>query len=292
MNSWHWDSLEQYKERVYPTDHAFLNIASALRFDAASKNLHTLFVFINGFDDAYQSLRQLLGGPIQEELSEKQVDEVCLKSTQLVYNAECIFAYCRSLTEMRGGQEFIARKEVSEHLPSYQKQNLGRKVKMRAQGLLEAAEQLATDIHDFFEGNVSFLKNVTDLPANLKVDFITARDLMSLGFDEAGLIFSGRGLEGVIRQIAKNHNVGKQPVERARFFDILTALETKRFSRDNSLVIDEGTKLLLQYSRTVRNNSAHPNAPGAKGYPEQAVLMAQTANDLWKKCAQHGVRLV
>jgi hypothetical protein len=117
---------------------------------------------------------------------------------------------------------------------------------------------------------------------------------MSLGFDEAGLIFSGRGLEGIIRRIAKDHKLTmKQPVERARFFDILTTLETKRFAHDSTLVIDEATRHLLQYSRAIRNNSAHPNpARTGKGYPQQAVLMAQKANDIWTKCSAANVHLV
>jgi hypothetical protein len=102
-------------------------------------------------------------------------------------------------------------------------------------------------------------------------------------------------LEGVVRCIAKDHkiNVGKEPIERARFFDILTALETKRFSHDQSLVIDAQTKQRLHLSRTMRNYSMHPNAQrGSHGNREEAILMAKKANELWKKCSAPGIKLV
>lgn len=149
-------------------------------------------------------------------------------------------------------------------------------------------------MRDFFEGDGAFLENVADLPDELKADFVSARNLMSLGFDEAGLILSGRGLEGVIRRVAKDHRIiMKQPVGRARFFDILSALETKRFAHNGVLVIDEATKHLLQYSRSIRNNPAHPDpARTGKGHSQQAELMAQRANEIWKRCSAAGVQLV
>jgi hypothetical protein len=105
---------------------------------------------------------------------------------------------------------------------------------------------------------------VPSLPDDLQTDFVAARDVMSLGFTEAGLIYAGRGLEGVVRRIANDHNLfpGK-PIERVRFAEILTALEAKRFSNDRKLVIDEQTKHRLHLSRAMRNHSAHPDSQRA-----------------------------
>ena len=83
---------------------------------------------------------------------------------------------------------------------------------------------------------------------------------------------------------------GKTPIERARFAEILTAFEAKRFLHDHSLVIDEQTKHRLHLSRATRNSSAHPNTQkSSQGFREEAILMAQKANELWKKCSAPGI---
>jgi hypothetical protein len=103
----------------------------------------------------------------------------------------------------------------------------------------------------------------------------------------------GRGLEGVVRSIAKAHRIGPPSIERARFFDILKDLENRRFAGNQSLLIDERTKHLLHYSRTVRNQSAHVGpAQLHSSFYEQAILMAQKANELWKICNAPGVQIV
>jgi hypothetical protein len=294
MNSWCWESFEEFKKQVYPIEHAPENIVGAQLRVPASSCVHALFENLKEFDAAHEKLRMLLGGPVDRLIPAEEQEDVCLAASRLVYSAECIFAYCRPLANTKGARTLISRKEISEHLTSYRNQAAARKFKSKAQELFKAADQFAIEIPDFFDGDRAFLQNVSDLPDELKSDFVSARNLMSLGFDEAGLIFSGRGLEGVIRRIARDHKITmKQPVERARFFEILTVLETKRFAHDSTLVVDEATKHLLQYSRAIRNNSAHPNpARTAKGYPQQAVLMAQRANDIWTKCAAPGVNLI
>jgi hypothetical protein len=134
---------------------------------------------------------------------------------------------------------------------------------------------------------------VGSLPEELKGDFMAARNVLSLGFDEAALIYCGRGLEGVVRRIALDHKVVTQPIERARFMQILEALEKKRFAHDKALVIDERTKHLLHYSRTVRNQSAHPSKCNhVEPYREQAVLMAKKADELWKRCSCPEIQFV
>jgi hypothetical protein len=58
-------------------------------------------------------------------------------------------------------------------------------------------------------------------------------------------------------------------------------------------VIDEQTKHRLHLSRAMRNHSAHPDSQrDSQGYREEAILMAQKANELWKKCSRAGIKIV
>ncbi len=251
---------------------------------------------VNGLETAYHELKRIASvaaQPPTKPYTENQFREVWSEAGQIVKHGEYVLAFCKPLAETKGGQEFIEDKDVFEHLPRYQKQSWG-SAKGRTTDLLRATEALIQDIHEFWGTDASFLNCVPDLPDDLKADFIAARDVMSLGFTEAGLIYAGRGLEGVVRRIASDHNLfpGKA-IERARFAEILTALEGKRFSTSRRLVIDEQTKHRLHLSRAMRNHSAHPDSQReTEGFREEAILMARKANELWKKCSGPGIKIV
>jgi len=251
---------------------------------------------VNGLETAYHELKRIASvaaQPPTEPYTENQFREVWSEAGQIVKHGEYALAYCKPLAETKGGQEFIERKDVFEHLPRYQKQTWG-SAKSGTNDLLRATEALMQAIHEFWDTDEAFLNCVPDLPDDLKADFVAARDVMSLGFTEAGLIYAGRGLERVVRRIASDHNLlpGK-PIERARFAEILTALEGKRFSSSRKLVIDEQTKHRLHLSRAMRNHSAHPDSQReTDGYREEAILMARKANELWKKCSGPGIKIV
>ena len=251
---------------------------------------------VNNMELAYHELKRIASvaaKPPTRKYTEDEFGEVWAAACNIVQQGEYALAYCKPLAETKGGQEFIERKDVFEHLPRYQKQSWG-SAKSGTMDLLRATEALMQSIHEFWETDESFLNCVPDLPDDLKADFVAARDVMSLGFTEAGLIYAGRGLEGVVRRIANDHNLFPgRPIERARFAEILTALEGKRFSNSRRLVIDEQTKHRLHLSRAMRNHSAHPDSQReTEGYREEAILMARKANELWKKCSGPGIQIV
>jgi hypothetical protein len=296
MNTWRWESEEEFEQHVRPIEHAPKN---AVRVASNWTGLQRVFEFcraVNGLETAYRELKRIASVTAQPQTKPYTQDEfrnVWAAACQIVCQGEYALAYCKPLAETKGGGEFIRLKSVFEQFPRYQKETW-RSAKNGTMELLRATENMMQAIHDFWETDDSFLKYVPDLPDDLKADFVLARDVMSLGFTEAGLIYAGRGLEGVVRRIANDHNLfpGKA-IERARFNEILTTLETKRFSQDRKLVIDEQTKYRLHLSRTMRNHSAHPDSQrGSQGYREEAILMAQKANELWEKCSRAGVKIV
>jgi hypothetical protein len=296
MNTWHWESEEAFKEHVHPIELAPKNAVRVARNWTGLKRMLEFCRAVNGFEIAYHELERIANvaaNPPTTPYTEDEFRDVWAAALHIVCQGEYALAYCKPLAETKGGEEFIERKSVFEQFPRYQKEPWG-SAKSGTMDLLRAADELMQAIHDFWGTDDSFLKYVPDLPDDLKADFVAARDVMSLGFTEAGLIYSGRGLEGVVRRIANDHNLfpGKA-IERARFAEILTALEAKRFSNDRKLVIDEQTKHRLHLSRAMRNHSAHPDPQrGLQGYREEAILMARKANELWKKCSAPGVQFV
>ncbi len=296
MNTWRWESAEKFLQHVRPIEHAPKNAVRAARHWTGLKRVMEFCRAVNGLEISYQELKRIASiaaKPPTKPYTENEFQEVLAKACQIVQQGEYALAYCKPLAETKGGQEFIERKDVFEHLPRYQKQSWG-SAKSGTMDLLRATEVLMQSIHDFWETDESFLNYVLDLPDDLKTDFVAARDVMSLGFTEAGLIYAGRGLEGVVRRIASDHNLlPSKPIERARFAEILTALEGKRFSTSRRLVIDEQTKHRLHLSRAMRNHSAHPDSQReTEGYREEAILMARKANELWKKCSGPGIKIV
>jgi len=296
MNSWCWESTEEFLQYVHPIEHAPKNAVRVASHWTGLKRMLEFWRAVNDMELAYQELTRIASvaaKPPTKPYSDDEFREVWGEACQIVKQGEFALAYCKPLAETKGGREFIERKDVFEHLPRYQKQSWG-SAKSGTVDLLRATEALIEAIHEFWETDASFLNCVPDLPDDLKADFVAARDVMSLGFTEAALIYAGRGLEGVVRRIASDHNLfpGKA-IERARFAEILTALEGKRLSTSRRLVIDEQTKHRLHLSRAMRNHSAHPDSQReTEGYREEAILMARKANELWKKCSGPGVKIV
>jgi hypothetical protein len=296
MNTWRWESNEEFAQHVHPIEHSPKNAVRVARNWTGLKRILEFCRAVNGLEIAYHELKRIASvaaKPPTKPYSQDEFRDVWAAACQIVCQGEYALAYCKPLAETKGGEDFIERKSVFEQFPRYQKETWG-SAKSGTTELLRATEELMKAIQEFWETDDSFLKNVPSLPDDLKTDFVAARDVMSLGFTEAGLIYAGRGLEGVVRRIATDHNLfPSKAIERVRFAEILTALETKRFSNDRKLVIDEQTKHRLHLSRAMRNHSAHPDSQrDSQGYREEAILMAQKANELWKKCSRAGIKIV
>jgi hypothetical protein len=147
-------------------------------------------------------------------------------------------------------------------------------------GLQEAVDGTRHFLIDQFDG---------DFPIQLKRDFIVARDQFSVGLDEAGFLSAGRGLEGVLRAVARKKQVSIEtrgvlrPAAEADFRDLIECLSHVRWKADKSPMIDVRVKSLLHHLRTSRNATAHPSVePLVENWRELAVIVASTARRLWK----------
>lgn len=68
-----------------------------------------------------------------------------------------------------------------------------------------------------------------DLPEELTYDFRLARNVFSIGLDEVGLFVAGRGLEKVLRRIARGRKIAvvvrtkQKPAAEPDFYDLIEA---------------------------------------------------------------------
>jgi hypothetical protein len=160
--------------------------------------------------------------------------------------------------------------------------------------LITDTDELLTHYHEFIEEDGAFLVDDLEIPTGLQQDFRLARNLFSVGFDDVGLLIAGRGLEGVLRGIAEVRKlklVVKATVTQASeadFNDLIEVFYRVRWKKSGVRLITAETKALLNYLRVLRNAGAHPAHHGSGatvGPREKAVLVAATANQLWKEIA-------
>lgn len=151
--------------------------------------------------------------------------------------------------------------------------------------LLVAAEKLIQSYHQLQANDERFLDDL-DLPEALLTDFTLTRNLFSIGLDDLGVFTAARGLEGVLRAIAQHRKLtyqvkGKaEALGEADFHDLIEAFARLTLTNGNP-VIDKETRSTLQYARTVRNATAHPNNKRRQTARETAAVMANAAQDLW-----------
>ncbi|MDA2933698.1 hypothetical protein MYX82_05090 [Acidobacteria bacterium AH-259-D05] len=198
----------------------------------------------------------------------------------------------RLAMEGRAAYGFLHQRHFEKHWDRYS----AVRIDCELRRLMEGVDELLEGFHRLISDDMWFLlAEVDDLPDFLKEDFILARDLFSVGFDEVGVLAVGRGLEGVVRAIAREkelvishnskHNKDKEsPACQARLYDLVEALYRVRWQQDGATLIDQTTRNLLHFLRSMRNRSAHPtrdSPPQHKNWREVAVIAARSAQNLW-----------
>jgi hypothetical protein len=138
-----------------------------------------------------------------------------------------------------------------------------------------------------------------DLPKALELDFRMSRNLFSVGFDEAGLFLAARGLEKVVRQIARDRKIDlvtskkTQPAGEADLHDLIEAMARVRWKAKNEPLLTKETKSLLEYIRTVRNGDAHVvrSDTDTTDFRQKASIIARSANQMLKGITTSRARL-
>jgi len=225
-----------------------------------------------------------------------EAHSLCL---DVAYAGEVLLLYHRRLALSRSSSDFCHQKDIVVH-EHWDRYSATSRIFHEVSKLVEAVDVLAQGYHDFVTSDSEYLGIDRHFPDTVKADFSLARDLLSVGVDEVGLLIAGRGLEGVLCQITKKRNVviatkGKEtPACDADFYDLIETF--KRLSwRGKGRLIDKDAAALLHYLRSLRNAGAHPTTGRGHGKGtarEMTKVTVDMAVSLWKEATAKGMQLV
>jgi len=289
--AWIWSTWEEFVESVNPRLLVSKAAHRVAQRSSQFNNLQQLMEAISEFRSALDSLAILGFKGLLHEISREEFVET--KSTHEVVirlvraGEDLLFRHSRlAKTDYASG--YLHQHGILEHWERFDKEgNLPYEVSQ----LVRDAKELLRGFEQVEREDEGFLLDGLELPEPLEADFRLARDLFSVGFDDVGLLISGRGLEAVLRGIADTHDMrlaarGKEiPLSEVSFYDLIEAMYHCRPRGDGPRMIALETKQLLHFLRSARNARAHPDlVEGARlGSPrDAAALVVKVASQLWE----------
>ena len=295
--AWLWDSWEEFVENVQPVLLKGRGAFGLAQRDTWAENERRLTEALQRLSDAVNALIELgfEGGfqfPTDEPENLGEVRQLLIKA---IDSGERLLLLNRRLATSDAACGFLSQHDMLEH---WQRYSADHRILMEVNRFVEDAGQLIYGHHEIVRSDEGFLLSDLDLPSELEADFRLARNLFSVGFEEVGMLIAGRGLEGVLRQIAKNRKLSieagkkREPAHEAYTANLIEALYRVRWKVKGDRLITKETRALLHFLRTIRNANAHPHGLNRSANPrETAILVAGTANRLWKETSNSRARL-
>jgi hypothetical protein len=289
--AWLWTSWKEFLDYVQPALVNRRGLFNLAQRNTTFENDGHLTEAVREITEAQYSLSELgfKGRDYNVPPSEQSVsDEAKRVVIDLIHAGEELLLYHKRLATSDSAYGFLHQHDLLEHWERY----------IAAGNLSREIDQLVTDTSELLLGYHQ-LKDVDDrfltchsvLPPELEADFLLARNLFSVGFEEVGVLITGRGLEGVLRKIAQRRKVmievrGKvEPASEADVSDLIEVMFRIRWKATGTRLIEQETRALLHYLRTLRNAGAHPHHDGQQRLTnsrEIASIVVETANRLWK----------
>jgi hypothetical protein len=296
--AWLWDSWEQYCEWCHP---------AAIRrgtytLSRSNTQMEAVRHLLRAVAELRESARELgsMGfdpnGSEQLSYDPALVDRAHNHVIQAIHAGETLLVYHKRLALSDASYGFLHQNDLLEHWDWYAGGNR----------ILHEIQQLVADVGKLLDGyqrmereDEQWLVEDLDLPKTLEVDFRMSRNLFSVGFDEAGLFLAARGLEKVVREIARGRKIvlviGKksQPASRADLHDLIETMARVRWKAKNEPLLTKEAKSLLGYIRTVRNGGAHSGRSDADttDFRQKAAIIARSANQMWNGITTSRARL-
>jgi len=216
---------------------------------------------------------------------------------ELIYAGEELLLYHKRLAKSNASYKFLGSHDMYDHWEHY---SATRRIFKETDKLVKGSWELLEGYQNRIREDDKFLLYELELPRDLEDDFVLARNLFSVGFDDVGVLITGRGLEGVLRRIAKLRKInitakGKPTlVSQADIFDLIETMSRVKWKVTGIPLITKDTKALLHYLRTLRNEGAHSGIEKQRvtlNPPEIATIVTETANQLWKDITNSRARL-
>jgi hypothetical protein len=298
-----WRSFEEFSEWVTPqcvnrglfhhnTRRSLLHRITDLRenadeMDEAIKDLREL-----GYDGDHAAPES---ASKRSDFAPPQSHGICL---HICHCGEELLMYSKGLTMTHEAYDFLHAKALLEQ---WQRYDGSHRIHGEINELLDAAQTLLLGYRRTVDNSDEFLLDQldVDLPEELERDFVTARDQFSVGLEESAFFSAGRGLEGVLRAVARKKQVTiesrgvSKPASEEDFHDLIECLSRARWKADKTPLIDGRIKSLLHHLRASRNAAAHPSMfPVDENWRALATLVASHAGRLWKLAGRRYAGLV
>lgn len=282
-----WITEEEFKEFVHPVELDKSGQFKLYLLSSAFERQKELCLSVEELQRALEKLADMGFGneEISGEVEQRDLEKVRKGIWDIARSGEEILLYHKRLALSEWSNDFLHEKDLDEHWERYAP--TGRIFKELNQ-LIYASQKLLTGFYKFIDEDRNFVVNDVELPESLALDFVHARDLFSVGFEEIGLLVAGRGLEGILREIARIRGIkiknkkGISEASEASFFDLIETFYRLKWEDGEVRFIDSSTKALLHFLRETRNSGAHPSINSSWGAARGIVLVvAKTGNLLW-----------
>jgi hypothetical protein len=293
--AWLWDSWQEFAESVQPNEirpGRFRQCRRASAFQVEKDLLNA----VNTLNESLESLRQQGFGDAPKGYSRSRLGEAFRTVAQTIRAGEELLLYHKRLALSEASRGFLSQHDLLEHWDRYAATD---RIALELQQLIEDVSDLLDGYRQMSHEDESLIVSKLDVPESLERDFRLSRNLFSVGFEEVGLLIAGRGLEGVLREIARLKKIlfevkGKPtPACEADFFDLIEIMSRVRWKVNGTFLLPRDTKALLHYLRTIRNSGAHPagSSYGSREFRETAILVANTADRLWRSISSSRARV-
>lgn len=287
--AWLWNSWEEYSDYVQPLSVRRPIFRSAKRATAfrAQRELQDSIRIVKENVTKLRSLGFTGRDNEPPPTDVRVLDEARHVARELIHAGEKLLIYHKRLATSDRAYGFLHQHEIFEMLNA---SSDSMAMVIEIEQLVKDTDELAGGLYEIETDDEKLFLHDLDLPTQLETDFRIARNLFSVGLDEIGVFVAGRGLERVLREIAKLRRVmiqKKNEVEAASESDLFDLIETMariRWKSSGERLLTADTKALLHYLRTMRNATAHPtrNLNATIAPREIAKILAETANRLWK----------
>ena len=286
----HWSSWESFVDHTHPSMLKSPDLLSSLASQSTFITIIQLEDSRRRLDESLQRLSTLgYADPrvIGHPLSRRVLEEGYNIALHVIRAGEELLLNHERLARSDAAYGFLHQNDLPKHWQRYLHEG---NPSYEIYRLYQDASALLDGFTKLIDEDQRLLVAGLQLPADLDADFRTARSLFSLGFDEVGLLVASRGLERVLRQVAKARRItiesknAESPAWDADLYDLIEVLFRVRWKASNEHLIDAQSKALLHYLRSRRNVAAHPSSRESMGTlapREAAIIAARTAQSLW-----------
>jgi hypothetical protein len=289
--AWLWNSWEEYLDYVQPNvvdNRGTFGLAQSATYFEAECELHDC---IQKLEAAMSSLGELgFSGSYQKASpnDDSILDDAHGNVIELIYAGEELLLYHKRLAKSDDAYGFLSQHDILDHWDRYA---VGSRIFREIDQLVKDTTKLLAGFYRIKNDDEKFLVDHLDLPDELEKDFRVARNLFSIGADEVGLFMAGKGLESVLRNIARTRKIliekknQIEPAHEATLNDLIETMARLRWKRTNERLFSSQIQALLHFLRAQRNSNAHPILGDNRTVVaprEIASLVTETAAKLWE----------